>query len=210
MYINNYALNLTAEESVNIETDFGKATLTKIKIGSLKLKSGNIIATDPILLYDDQPFNVKVKPGEYPVYVYVADFENDEKRTALSKIELSTEKPVKWVMALYEGESSNNLKNDEFLGFDVENGICAYMDESIMEELDMLFEDDLDEYEDLISSSVKFSKKTFTYKNIPYGKKGCNIIAFSAGWKDGTFPSYFGYDKNSKPCCLVTDFMVLE
>lgn len=210
MYINNYALNLTAEESVNIETDFGKATLSKIKIGSLKLKSGNIIATDPILLYDDQPFNVKVKPGEYPVYVYVADFENDEKRTALSKIELSTEKPVKWVMALYEGESSNNLKNDEFLGFDVENGICAYMDESIMEELDMLFEDDLDEYEDLISSSVKFSKKTFTYKNIPYGKKGCNIIAFSAGWKDGTFPSYFGYDKNNKPCCLVTDFMVLE
>ncbi len=210
MYINNYALNLTTEESVNIETDFGKATLTKIKIGSLKLKSGNIIATDPILLYDDQPFNVKVKPGEYPVYVYVADFENDEKRTALSKIELSTEKPVKWVMALYEGESSNNLKNDEFLGFDVENGICAYMDESIMEELDMLFEDDLDEYEDLISSSVKFSKKTFTYRNIPYGKKDCNIIAFTAGWKDGTFPSYFGYDKNNKPCCLVTDFMVLE
>ncbi len=210
MYINNYALNLTTEESVNIETDFGKATLTKINIGSLKLKSGNIIATDPILLYDDQPFNVKVKPGEYPVYVYVADFENDEKRTALSKIELSTEKPVKWVMALYEGESSNNLKNDEFLGFDVENGICAYMDESVMEELDMLFEDDLDEYEDLISSSVKFSKKTFTYKNIPYGKKGCNIIAFSTGWRDGTFPSYFGYDKNNKPCCLVTDFMVLE
>ncbi len=210
MYINNYALNLTTEESVNIETDFGKATLTKIKIGSLKLKSGNIIATDPILLYDDQPFNVKVKPGEYPVYVYVADFENDEKRTALSKIELSTEKPVKWVMALYEGESSNNLKNDEFLGFDVENGICAYMDESIMEELDMLFEDDLDEYEDLISSSVKYSKKTFTYRNIPYGKKDCNIIAFTAGWKDGTFPSYFGYDKNNKPCCLVTDFMVLE
>ncbi|HBB29676.1 MAG TPA: hypothetical protein DC000_10620, partial [Clostridiales bacterium] len=60
MYNNNYALNLTTEEFVNIETDFGKATLTKIKIGSLKLKSGNIIATDRILLYDDQPFNVKV------------------------------------------------------------------------------------------------------------------------------------------------------
>ena len=210
MYINNYALNLTTEEVVNIETDFGKATLTKVNIGSLKLKSGNIIATDPILLYDDQPFNVKVKTGEYPVFAYVADFENGEKRTALSKIELSKEKPVKWVMALYEGESSNNLKNDEFLGFDVENGICSYMDESVMEELDMLFEDDLDEYENLISSSVKFSKKTFTYKNIPYGKSGCNIITFSAGWKDGTFPSYFGYDKNNKPCCLVTDFMVLE
>lgn len=210
MYINNYALNLTTEETVNIETDFGKATLTKIYIGSLKLKSGNIIATDPILLYDDQPFNVKVKPAEYPVCAYIADFENGDKKTALSKIELSKEKPIKWIMALYEGENSNNLKNDEFLGFDVENGICAYMDECVMEELDMLFEDDLDKYEEKVMSSVKFSKKTFTYKNIPYGKKDCNIIAFSAGWKDGTFPSYFGYDKNNKICCLVTDFMVLE
>ena len=84
MYINNYALNLTTEEVVNIKTDFGKATLTKINIGSLKLKSGNIVATDPILLYDDQPFNIKAKPGEYPVFIYVADFENVEKRTALS------------------------------------------------------------------------------------------------------------------------------
>lgn len=210
MYINNYALNLTTEDVVNIETDFGKATLTKINIGSLKLKSGNIIATDPILLYDDQPFNIKVKPGEYSVFAYVADFENGDKKVALSKIEISKEAPIKWVMALYEGENSNNLKNDEFLGFDVENGICSYMDERVMEELDMLFEEDLEEYEEMISKSVKFNKKEFTHKNIPYGKNGCNIIAFTAGWKDGTFPSYFGYDKNNKPCCLVTDFMVLE
>lgn len=210
MYINNYALNLTANDTVAIETDFGKASLTKIDVGSLKLKTGKIIATDPILLYDDQSFNIKVKPGNYPVFAYVADFENGEKRTALSKIEFSKEHPVRWTMALYEGESHNNLKIDEFLGFDVENGICAYMDESVMEELDMLFEDDLEEYENLISSSVKFSKKSFSHKDIPYGKNSCNIITFSTGWKDGTFPSYFGYDKNNKPCCLVTDFMVLE
>lgn len=210
MYINKYALDLTVEDSVNIKTDFGKATLTKQNIGLLKLKTGNIIATDPILLYDDQSFGTKVKPLEYSVFAYIADFENGEKRTALSKIEFSKEKPVKWQMALYEGEKFNNLKADEYLGFDVENGVCCYMDECIMEELDNLFEEDLDEYEKSIKSSVKFSKNVFSFKSIPYGSKGCNIIAFTAGWKNGTFPSYFGYDKNDKVCCLVTDFMVLE
>jgi hypothetical protein len=210
MYINNYALNLTSNESVSIETDFGKAILNKINIGSLKLKTGKLIATDPILLYDDQAFSIKVMPGDYTVFAYVADFENGEKVTTLSKVEFSKETPVRWTMALYDGENSNNLKNDEFLGFDVENGICAYMDESVMEELDMLFEDDLEKYEDSIRSSVKFSKKAFSFKDIPYGKNNCNILAFSSGLKVGTFPSYFGYDKNNKICCLVTDFMVLS
>lgn len=210
MYINNYALNLTQKDSVCIETDFGKANLTKINIGTLKLKTGKLIATDPILLYDDQAFSVKIKPGEYPVSAFIADFENGEKLTALSKIEFTKEAPVKWNMAIYDGENTNSLKNDEFLGFDVENGICSYMDESVMEELDMLFEEDLEEYEELIRSSIKYSKKAFSYKDIPYGKNKCNIIAFTAGWKEGTFPSYFGYDKNNKVCCLVTDFMVLE
>lgn len=210
MYINNYALNLTQKDSVCIETDFGKANLTKINIGTLKLKTGKLIATDPILLYDDQAFSVKIKPGEYQVSAFIADFENGEKLTALSKIEFTKEAPVKWNMAIYDGENTNSLKNDEFLGFDVENGICSYMDESVMEELDMLFEEDLEEYEELIRSSIKYSKKAFSYKDIPYGKNKCNIIAFTAGWKEGTFPSYFGYDKNNKVCCLVTDFMVLE
>ncbi len=210
MYINNYALNLTQNESVCIETDFGKAKLNKIHIGSIKLKTGKLIATDPILLYDDQAFDINIKPGDYPVSAYVADFENGEKLTALSKIEFSKEAPTKWTMALYDGENSNNLKNDEFLGFDVENGIAAYMDESIMEELDLLFEEDLEEYENLVRSVVKFSKKSFSFKDIPYGKNSCNILTFTAGWKEGTFPSYFGYDKNNKLCCLVTDFMVLE
>ncbi|QSX06953.1 DUF4241 domain-containing protein [Sedimentibacter sp. zth1] len=210
MYINNYALNLTNEQSLDIETDFGKATMIRHNIGKLILKTGNIIATDPILLYDDQPYYIKVKPAEYPVYVFTANFENGENKTALSKIEFSKEKPVKWEMALYEGERSNNLKNDEYLGFDVENGICAYMDDSIMEELDTLFEKDLEEYENLIKANVIYNKKELKYQSISYGNNGCNIIVFTSGWKDGTFPSYYGYDKNNKVCCLVTDFMVFE
>lgn len=210
MYINSYALNLTNEEELEIETDFGKATMQKVNIGNLILKSGNIIATDPILLYDDQPYSKKVKPSEYPVYLYKAKFENGDVKTALSKIEFSKGKAIRWEMALYEGEKSNNLKDDEYLGFDVENGICAYMDECIMEELDTLFDENLDKYEKMVISKLAFTKNELKYNSFPYGNNGCNIIAFTSGWKNGTFPSYYGFDKNNKICCIVTDFMVFE
>ncbi len=210
MYINNFALELTNKDKSQIDTEFGVADIEKIHIGTLKLKTGNIVATDPIFLYDDQPFNVKVKPSDYKVYAFVADFDKKEKKLALSKIEFTKETPIKWNLAVYEGESADRLKGDEFLGFDVENGICAYMDECVMEELDTLFEEEIEKYEELIHSSIKFSKKEFSFNNLNFGKEGGNIILLSTGWKDGTFPSYVGYDKNNKPCCLVTDFMVLE
>jgi hypothetical protein len=36
-----------------------------------------------------------------------------------------------------------------------------------------------------------------------------NLIAFSSGWGDGGYPSFFGYDSHDHLACLVTDFGVL-
>jgi hypothetical protein len=41
-------------------------------------------------------------------------------------------------------------------------------------------------------------------------KSSLNIIVFASGWNEGTFPTYYGYDKNNKLSRLVTDFMVIE
>lgn len=210
MYINKYALDLSFKDKTEIETDLGKAILNKVDIGKLNVKSGNIIATDPILLYDDQPFSKKIKPSEYNVQLFVAKYENGDERTAMSKLEITTKEPVKWELALYEGESASRLKGDEYMGFEVENGIGCYMDETVMEVLDTYFDDDLEEYENNLRTKVKFSKKSVTFANIQIKGVGSNIIAFTTGWKDGTYPSYYGYDKDNKLCCIVTDYMVLE
>ncbi len=37
---------------------------------------------------------------------------------------------------------------------------------------------------------------------------GANIIAFSSGWGDGCYASYWGYDADGKIACLITDFGV--
>ena len=39
---------------------------------------------------------------------------------------------------------------------------------------------------------------------------GVNIIAFSSGWGDGCYPSYWGYDAADQRVALVTDFGVLD
>jgi hypothetical protein len=36
-----------------------------------------------------------------------------------------------------------------------------------------------------------------------------NLIAFSSGWGDGCYASFFGYDAHDNLVCLVTDFQVL-
>lgn len=42
------------------------------------------------------------------------------------------------------------------------------------------------------------------------GGVGGNLIAFSSGWGDGCYPSFFGYDAHNSLVCLVTDFEVLR
>ena len=41
------------------------------------------------------------------------------------------------------------------------------------------------------------------------GGAGGNLIAFSSGWGDGSYASFFGYDAHDNLVCLVTDFRVL-
>ena len=41
-------------------------------------------------------------------------------------------------------------------------------------------------------------------------ESGLNLIAFSSGWGDGCYPSYWGLDAQGQATCLLTDFRVIE
>ncbi|MGG6241549.1 DUF4241 domain-containing protein [Nodosilinea sp. AN01ver1] len=58
-----------------------------------------------------------------------------------------------------------------------------------------------------------FLKELTAFNTIPdrysIRKPDTNIVAFGAGWGEGEdYSSYWGFDKNGKVCCLVTDFFV--
>jgi len=209
MYINLDVLNITNGNTHMIDTEFGRMNIEKIEAGKLKLTTGKIISTDPILMYDDESYSEHVKPGTYTVNIYVGKTENRKTQTVLSEIRFNDNVPAKWEMALLEGESAKGFGTDEFMGYEVENGLGCFMDEHVMEILDVMDEDELENYENNIRKAVKNSD--YSCADIEIDKSnGSNIIVFASGWNDGTFPTYYGFDSKNKLSRLVTDFMVIE
>ena len=209
MYINLDVLNITNGNIQIIDTEFGRMNIEKMEAGRLKLKTGRIVASDPILLYDDECYSEHVKPGEYAVNIYVGKAGNRKKQTVAAEIRINDVEPVKWEMALLKGESSKGFGHDEFMGYEVENGLGCFMDEKVMEMLDIMGEDELNEYEARIKDAVRNSDCSCA-DIVMDEKSGINIIVFASGWNEGTFPTYCGFDKNGKLSRFVTDFMVIE
>jgi len=209
MYINYDVLNITNGNTKMIDTEFGRMQIDKITAGKLKLSTGRIIATDPILMYDDECYSQHVKPGTYDVYIYVGRTEGRKKQTVVAELRFSDSQPVKWEMALLKGESSKGFGHDEFMGYEVENGLGCFMDELVMEKLDVMSEEELEKYEKNVRDTVK-SNECSCGDILADKKTGCNIVVFASGWNEGTFPTYYGFDKNNKLSRLVTDFMVIE
>lgn len=209
MYINENVLNITNGSISIIDSLFGDMNIEKVEAGKLKLKTGKIIATDPIFMYDDQCFSKHVSPNTYTVYVYNGKTEKRKVQTLLAEIKINENTPIRWEMALLEGENSSKFARDEFMGYEVENGLGCFMDECVMDKLDIMGEEELTNYENNIRKKVKNSVNACADILIDE-KTGSNIIVFPTGWNDGTFPTYYGYDKNNKVAKIVTDFMVIE
>lgn len=209
MYINFDVLNITNGNTKMIDTEFGRMQIEKIEAGKLKLSTGRIIATDPILMYDDESYSEHVKPSTYSVYIYAGKTENRKKQTVAAELRFNDNDIVRWEMALLKGESSKGFAHDEFMGYEVENGLGCFMDESVMEILDVMSEEELDKYEKSLRDTVRNSECSCADMIIDK-KTGHNIIIFASGWNEGTFPTYYGFDKDNKLARLVTDFMVIE
>ncbi len=209
MYINLDVLNITKGQTSIVDTEFGRMNIEKIEAGKLKLVTGRIIATDPILLYDDECYSQHVKPGSYNVNLYVGRAQKRKKQTVAAEIRINDKEPVKWEMALLQGESAKTFGRDEFMGYEVENGLGCFMDEKIMEILDVMSEEELKEYENKVKNAVRESDCSCA-EIVMDNKTGLNIIVFASGWNEGTFPTYCGFDKDNKLSRFVTDFMVIE
>ena len=209
MYINLDVLNITNGNTQVIDTEFGRMSIEKVEAGKLKIVTGRIVASDPILLYDDECYSEHVKPGTYTVNIYVGKAEKRKKQTVAAEIRINDKEPVKWEMALLEGESAKGFRHDEFMGYEVENGLGCFMDEKVMEMLDLMNEEELNEYEIRVKTAVKNSECSCA-DIVMDEKKGLNIIVFASGWNEGTFPTYCGFDKDNGLSRIVTDFMVIE
>lgn len=182
-----------------------KQSIIEQPLCMLNLPSGNIVANDPICCYQTEPFTGKVKPGKYPVVLYIHSID-DDKRVSFAEIRFSSNTPVKFELALVDGQDINTLADDEFFGYGVDSGTGGFCDEEICLEYEKLG-DIPAELEDMLNSSYV---DTYSVADYFLPNSDRNMAFFSSGYGDGYYSSYWGFDKDGNICSLITDFLTLD
>jgi hypothetical protein len=176
---------------------------------------------------EQQPFSRTVEPDKYPVYIYMAEIDKLHHRIAYAKIKFRPEEATKWILALTDDltkEELDELDEDEFYGFPVESGLACFLDEETNTEfiarINELMEKNPESnyYDDALADEFReYSGKNVFSRDLgdwndhrPNKESDNNIIMFASGWGDGYYPAYWGLNENGDTIELVIDFLINE
>ncbi len=192
-------------------TELSARSIKTVDMGNVELTSGHIVAADPLAQPDRSALSKTVPVGEYPVRLYEAFG-----RVAAASMRFAEGKPDHWELATVPGQDVGTLKDDEIFGYPVDAGLGSYMD---ADTLDLIGEreqqvqaakpDSDVNYYDVVASELDANKGVYDLHRPIAGKKG-NVAMFWSGWGDGSYPVFWGMDKNEHPLVLLTDFQVVE
>ncbi|WP_312116569.1 DUF4241 domain-containing protein [Brevibacillus reuszeri] len=204
------------EEGTTFEQDHYEYRLYCQDLGKLKVKTGKIVANDPFVLFETEPFQASFPKGEFPVQLAIAKVaakagstgaeeagESDE-RVAFAQIVFANKPVASWKMAVWENSDMSQLGPNEFFGYGVDSGTGSFMDASTCELFEKASEKD-DTYMDKLSKEMDHTYKhtrCWLVKEVGEG----NVMMFSTGWGDGSYASYIGFDANGEIVRLLTDF----
>jgi hypothetical protein len=183
--------------------DIGKAS------SNFEVTSGRIVA-DPFAQPDRPALARTVAPGRYAVTLYQAFG-----RIAAASMRFAEGKPDRWELAVLADPAT--LKDGEIFGYPVDTGFGCYMD---ADTLDLIGEregqaqaqkpdSDVNYYDDVLASDLEVNKGIYALHRPVAGKKG-NVVVFWSGWGDGSYPVFWGLDKDGHALVLLTDFSVVE
>jgi Protein of unknown function (DUF4241) len=180
----------------------GTLKVTVREVGNLVVTSGRIVVCDPCYGSGKRPLARTIPTGRYPVLLSFADG-----RIACAMLRIRRTKPVRWEMAVWPGQDPTDIEGDQFFGYGVDAGTGSFLDADQDRYLDQLSEEE----GPLFDHDARTPKDPFAgeWAERVFDEKGGNLIAFSSGYGDGRYPSYWGLDANDEPVCLVTDFNIL-
>jgi Protein of unknown function (DUF4241) len=194
----------------------GEFHVERREIGQLVVPTGRLVACDPLVFPETRPFRKLVPAGRYPVVLSIAHIPPPkgngppDQRIACAMLCLGRRVPRRWQMAVKTGQRLRGLKPDEFYGYPVDSGTGCFMDLKAAGALDRRMRDDPDYFERLIKAAKAVYVHTRDWADFQLeAETGLNVVFFSSGFGDGTYPSYWGYDGAGGLACLVTDFRVL-
>jgi hypothetical protein len=105
------------------------------------------------------------------------------------------------------GRRSRTSSQARSSGYGVDAGTGWFADVATLRAFDECGEDASDE---LMAAMDRTYENTWSWADVNCGDSGENIIAFSSGYGDGLYASFWGLDEEGAPVCLVTDFGLCE
>ncbi|MGG1661007.1 DUF4241 domain-containing protein [Brevibacillus sp. NRS-1366] len=191
------------------------------EIGQLQVKTGRIVANDPLVMFETEPFALSFPKGVFPVQLAIAkvsanadasqvgDEQQPDERVAFAQIVFANKPVTSWKMAVWENSDVAQLAANEFFGYGVDSGTGSFMDASACQ----LLEQEIEQNDMYLESLIKDMDKTYKHTRSWLVKDlgdGNNIAMFSTGWGDGSYASYIGLDEEGQIVRLVTDFYLFD
>lgn len=174
------------------------------ELGNVKITTGKIIACDPMMYNEEEPFDTTFPIGTFPVQLAIAKIKKDE-RVAFARINFApTATPVSWELAIIPGQDVSTLKKGEIFGYPVDAGTGCFIDAAAGELFENFENDDVDGLGEEMEESYKD-----TWSALLKELNGHTIALFSSGWGDGFYATYIGKDAAGNICRIVTDFSVV-
>lgn len=177
------------------------------KIGTILLPTGRIVACDPYIYPlgpEYEPFVKVVPQGRYPVFLHrVVDEDNASGHVAHAMLRFGDGNVAHWELATTKGQDNKKLKDHEFFGYVVDAGVGCFMDL----ETAKLLRIRIDEVDDAGDFLHVLNQDGRTWGEQVLNQVGYNLFCFQSGHGNGLYPTYWGFDEEEKPICLVTEFI---
>lgn len=180
----------------------GPLTMTfhRREIGNIKIETGKIIACDNVNQFASKPFTETFPIGNYPVELSIVKF-NGYDVVAFSRILFSADSIASWEYALLPGQKPIGLTDSLTYCYPVDAATGLFIDSIASSQFTALRETEWN--------------KAFPITNSPrpgyiYEFDSHNMAVFTTGGGDGCYSTFIGYDPEHKPCCLLTDFGMVQ
>lgn len=177
---------------------------------NLSCPTGAVVGCDPGLILDfpEPAFARRLPPGDYPVGVYIMHRDDWGPRIALAELRIADRKAARWELALTDLPPPGRSIREPQPDYSVDTGKGCFIDAATVEAIGRYAEEHPDGDGNDFIDDVIWLDGAAEYQ--PSFDPSLNLVAFSSGFGDGSYSSYWGFDAANETVRLVTSFGVIE
>jgi hypothetical protein len=204
----------TADDALPGETPRQVKVFFRVtELGDLKIASGRVVVADPFVRMDNPPIATPIPNGSYPVRLAVLQGTMGNRRVAFARVDFSPAPVVRWEAVKSEDFYRDAENPGGSWNFEVDSGVAAFFDpEAGTAALKAAkgSEDFFDRWlEKGLNRGWKDGGASGAFRLL-IDAGPANVAAFDAGWGDGVYMAYIGYDADGHAAALVADFDILD